>query len=211
MVDWQRDSVYAEYCQGDDKVKGQLAMRRVAPRRGPATLDAARHSETDTQVDNEQIVEGRSVRKAMLTNLWLTALTKLRPTYTRYPEGKPSWLPACLRDQGRSVAEYLAVLPTRDARVIASARSGKLCVLDLQLDQRVDGVSGCLHSCMHCGEAQRDTMEGCVHRTLHCSAVQSSVDQFRSQDFGLKLNWDAPMGSDLVYSILSPDWEADKT
>jgi hypothetical protein len=46
---------------------------------------------------------------------------------------------------------------------------------------------------------------------LYCSAVQSSVDEFRSQDFGLKLNWEAPMGSDLVYSILSPEWNADKT
>jgi hypothetical protein len=25
---------------------------------------------------------------------------------------------------------------------------------------------------------------------LYCSAVQSSVDEFRSQDFGLKLNWE---------------------
>jgi hypothetical protein len=64
---------------------------------------------------------------------------------------------------------------------------------------------------MHCGEAQGDTMEACVHRMLYCSAVQSSVDEFRSQDFGLKLNWEAPMGSDLVYSILSPEWNADKT
>jgi hypothetical protein len=93
--------------------------------------------------------------------------------------------------------------------VIASARSGKLCVLDLRLDQKIDGASGCLHSCMHCGEAQGDTMEACVHRMLYCSAVQSSVDEFRSQDFGLKLNWEAPMGSDLVYSILSPEWNAD--
>jgi hypothetical protein len=44
---------------------------------------------------------------------------------------------------------------------------------------------------------------------LYCSTVQSS-GQFRSQDFGLKLNWEAPMGSDLVYSILSPEWNADK-
>jgi hypothetical protein len=58
-----------------------------------------------------------------------------------------------------------------------------------------------VHSCMHCGEAQGDTMEACVHRMLYCSAVQSSVDEFRSQDFGLKLNWEAPMGSDLVYSV----------
>jgi hypothetical protein len=38
-----------------------------------------------------------------------------------------------------------------------------------------------LHSCMHCGEAQGDTMEACVHRMLYCSAVQSSVDEFRSR------------------------------
>jgi hypothetical protein len=81
-------------------------------------------------------------------------------------------------------------------------------VLDLRLDQKIDGASGAC-SCMHCGEAQGDTMEACVHRML--SAVQSSVDEFRSQDFGLKLNWEAPMGSDLVYSILSPEWNADKT
>jgi hypothetical protein len=54
-----------------------------------------------------------------------------------------------------------------------------------------------------------DTMEACVHRMLYCSAVQSSVDEFRSQDFGL-LNWEAPMGSDFVfYSV--PEWNADKT
>jgi hypothetical protein len=29
---------------------------------------------------------------------------------------------------------------------------------------------------------------------LYCSAVQSSVDEFRSQDFGLKLNWGSTHG-----------------
>jgi hypothetical protein len=57
------------------------------------------------------------VREAVLTNLWLTALNQLQPTYVR--KAKPSWLPDCLLDQGRNVAEYLAVLPSRDARVIA--------------------------------------------------------------------------------------------
>jgi hypothetical protein len=61
---------------------------------------------------------------------------------------------------------------------------------------------------MHCGEAQGDGSLRAPHAVL---LVQSSVDEFRSQDFGLKLNWEAPMGSDLVYSILSPEWNADKT
>jgi hypothetical protein len=51
-----------------------------------------------------------------LTNLWLTALNQLQPTYVRCPEGKPSWLPDCLLDQGRNVAEYLAVSITGRTR-----------------------------------------------------------------------------------------------
>jgi hypothetical protein len=64
---------------------------------------------------------------------------------------------------------------------------------------------------MHCGEAQGDTMEACVHRMLYCSAVQSSVDEFRSQDFGPKAELGSTHGIGLVYSILSPEWNADKT
>jgi hypothetical protein len=99
------------------------------------------------------------VREAVLTNLWLTALNQLQPTYVRCPEGKPSWLPDCLLDQGRNVAEYLAVLPSRDARVIASAESSVCWIYGWT---RRLTVPGCLHSCMHCGEAQGDTMEACV-------------------------------------------------
>jgi hypothetical protein len=47
--------------------------------------------------------------------------------------------------------------------------------------------------------------------TACCTARLYNLVWFRSQDFGLKLNWEAPMGSDLVYSILSPEWNADKT
>jgi hypothetical protein len=49
-----------EYCQGDCTGKGQPALRRVAPRRSPASLDAVRSQpEVDTQDDDddEQKVE----------------------------------------------------------------------------------------------------------------------------------------------------------
>jgi hypothetical protein len=77
-------------------------------------------------------------------------------------------------------------------------------VLDLRLDQKIDGASGCLHSCMHCGEA-RDTMEACApHALLRYNLVWTS---FAS---GLWPKAEpAPIG--LVYSILSPEWNADKT
>jgi hypothetical protein len=84
------------------QAKGQPALRRVAPRRSPASLDAVRSQpEVDTQDDDddEQKVEGGSVREAVLTNLWLTALNQ-QPTYVRCPEGKPSWLPDCLIKAG---------------------------------------------------------------------------------------------------------------
>jgi hypothetical protein len=53
------------------------------------------------------------------------------------------------------------------------------------------------------GEAQGDTMEACVHRMLYCSAVQSSVDEFRSQDFGLKAELGSTYGIGLgvFYSV----------
>jgi hypothetical protein len=44
-------------------------------------------------------------------------------------------------------------------------------------------------------------MEACVHRMLYCSAVQSSVDEFRSQDFGLKAELGSTHGIGR-YSIL---------
>jgi hypothetical protein len=40
-------------------------------------------------------------------------------------------------------------------------------VLDLRLDQKIDGASGCLHSRMH-GEAQGDTMK------LACTACRTA-------------------------------------
>jgi hypothetical protein len=75
------------------QAKGQPALRRVAPRRSPASLDAVRSQpEVDTQDDDDDAEGGGgSVREAVLTNLWLTALNQLQPTYVRCPEGKLSF------------------------------------------------------------------------------------------------------------------------
>jgi hypothetical protein len=64
------------------------------------------------------------VREAVLTNLWLTALNQLQPIR---PCRKASRAGSqTLLDQGRNVAEYLAVLPSR-THVIASARVDSVC------------------------------------------------------------------------------------
>jgi hypothetical protein len=49
---------------------------------------------------------------------------------------------------------------TRDAGVL----SGKLCVLDLRLDQKIDGAND-THACI-AARLRGDTMEACVHRML---------------------------------------------
>jgi hypothetical protein len=122
-------------------------LRRVAPRRSPA-LDAVRSQpEVDTQDDDDdEKVEGG--REAVLTNLWLTALNQLQPTYVRCPEGKPSWLPDCLLDQGRNVAEYLAGLPSRDARVIASASGKPVCWIYGWTRRLTVPAGACTHACI---------------------------------------------------------------
>jgi hypothetical protein len=84
--------------------------------------------------------------------------------------------------------------------VIASARV-ESSVCWIYMDQKIDGASGCLHSCMHCGEAQGDTMEACVHRMLYCSAVQSSVDEFRLRTLQAELG--STYGSDLCILSVS--------
>jgi hypothetical protein len=138
----------------------------------------------------------RSVR-AVLTNLWLTGAESA----AAHTSGvrKASQLAPRLLDQGRNVAEYLAVLPSRDARVIAELLGVESSCAG-RLDQKVPAGA-----CLHAG-AQGD-MEACVHRML-CSAVQSSVDEFRS---GL---WPAELGApmDRTWCILSgSEWNADKT
>jgi hypothetical protein len=64
------------------------------------------------------------VREAVLTNLWLTALNQLQPVRCpRQAELAPQT--ACLIKAGTLLNIWL--LPSRDARVIASARVEALC------------------------------------------------------------------------------------
>jgi hypothetical protein len=72
------------------QAKGQPALRRVAPRRSPASLDAVRSQpEVDTQDDDddEQKVEGGSVREAVLmAHCAESAAAHIRPVSGRQAE-----------------------------------------------------------------------------------------------------------------------------
>jgi hypothetical protein len=63
--------------------------------------------------------------------------------------------------------------------------------MDLQSDQKMGSISAHMHSCMHCGRAQSDTMVAAVHRMLQCAAMASNVAQFKDKDFGQSMDWDA--------------------
>jgi hypothetical protein len=55
---------------------------------------------------------GGSVREAVLINLWAHCAESAAATYVRCPEGKPSFSQTLL-DQGRTLLNILAVLPSR--------------------------------------------------------------------------------------------------
>lgn len=186
----------------------QPPMRRVAARRSSAPLVASvGQAEVDTHPGEQEgrQVEGGSVRTAVLNNLWLAALTRMQSTYALCPEGRPGWLPKCLLVQGRRPAEYLSLLPSSVARVITSARSGKLCAMDLASEQKVGFSSDHMRSCMHCGCAQGHSMEAAVHRMLQCASVLPNVARFKALDFGHAIDWDASPDAVLL-SVLSPEW-----
>jgi hypothetical protein len=64
-------------------------------------------------------------------------------------------------------------------------------VLDLQLDQKIDGASGCLHSCMHA--ARLRVIPWKLACTACCTArLYNLVWTSFAPDFGLKLNWETP-------------------
>jgi hypothetical protein len=75
------------------------------------------------------------------------------------------------------VAEYLAVLPSRDARVIASALEVETLCAGFTAGQKIGSASGCLLSHMQLRLELGDTMEACVHFLLP-QLAQSSVDGF---------------------------------
>jgi hypothetical protein len=85
------------------------------------------------------------VREAVLTNR-LTALNQLQPIRPVWKASRAGSQTACLIKAGTCCVYFIT-----DARVIASARSGKLCVLDLRLDQKIGASGACTHACMRRG------------------------------------------------------------
>jgi hypothetical protein len=110
------------------------------------------------------------VRTAVLDNLWLADLTQMQATYAQ----------SLRADQGGfKVSADSGPMPRiPGAAPIAHGSCNYECkewlsAMDLQSDQKMGSISD-MHSCMHCGRAQSDTMVAAVHRMLQC-AMASNV------------------------------------
>jgi hypothetical protein len=115
---------------------------RVAPRRSPTSLDAVRSQpEVDTRMMTMTSRRWRVGQcEAVLTNLWLTALNQLQPTSGVQASRAAGSQTACLIKAGTLLNIWLYFIRTHAwLRVL----EWKLCVLDLRLDQKIDGASGC--------------------------------------------------------------------
>jgi hypothetical protein len=87
-------ALFAEKCNAQRSRHASKSMCIAPPKR--EVLLTGICMLCDTQADDEQKVEGGSVREAVLTNLLLTALNQLRPTYVRCPGRQAQLLPDCL-------------------------------------------------------------------------------------------------------------------
>jgi hypothetical protein len=88
-------------------------------------------------------VAGSSVRTAVLDNLWLISRRCRQPTRNAL---RTRVVSKCLLIQGRCPAEYLALLPSHGS-CNYECRSGKLCAMDLQSDQKMGSISAHIRAC----------------------------------------------------------------
>jgi hypothetical protein len=170
----------------------------MAARRTPASLVAvASQPEMDTQVGDMEARGRSSVRTAVLDNLWLADLTQMQATYAQCPEADQGGF-QCSADSGRCPASIAHGSCNYECKEWQALRDG------FAIGSENGSISAHMHSCMHCGRAQSDTMVAAVHRMLQCAAMASNVAQFKDKDFGQSMDWDASPDA-LVLSILSPE------
>jgi hypothetical protein len=87
------------------------------------------------------------VREAVLTNLWLTALNQLQPTYVRCPEGKPSWLPDCLLIKAGTLLNILYLITGRTRLRVLGVESS-VCWIYGWTRRLTVPAGACTHACI---------------------------------------------------------------
>jgi hypothetical protein len=186
----------------------QNPTRRVSTRSARAEVDSG------LQHDSEEVDlrESRS-RKVLLDNLWLWSKRSLASKYESMASSRPAWYYGCVSAQARGASQYLRVLTSKRARIIMSARSGRLVNLQARLKSTTWGAVDPVGSeCIGCQELLGDLKQATSHCMVDCPAVWPRLDEFFSTveglfDLGGSFSdyLQTLSGDDLIVAILSPN------
>lgn len=116
--------------------EAQQAARRVS-QRSQAKLNVVMQPAVNEGEEPES--SDAAARNQLLNNIWLWQLRRGQAKYQDNPRVACPWLYTCLQGQSRSLAEYLSSLPSLKARLVMSARSGKLFALKDRMLQQTFG------------------------------------------------------------------------
>ena len=185
----------------------QNLTRRVSTRSARAEVDGG------LQHDSEEVnSEEPPSRKVLLDNLWLWSKRSLATKYEKMASCKPAWYYGCVSAQARGVSQYVRVLPSRRARIIMSARSGRLVHLQARLSTTGGEVDPIGSGCISCQELLGDLKQATSHCMVDCPAVWPRLDEFFSTVHGLfdlggsfSDYLQTLSGADLIGAILSPN------
>jgi hypothetical protein len=189
----------------------QQAARRIS-QRSQAQLNLAMQPAVN---DGEEIESSdTAARKQLLNNLWLWQLRRGQAKYQANSGVACPWLYACLQGQSRSLAEYLSSLPSLKARLVMSARSGKLFALKDRMLQQTFGFVPPPQHCQYCDEHLVTPSAACVHCAVDCPGLWPELDRFfetvrnlGSTGINLADRLESVLGVDLLTLILTVDKE----
>jgi exonuclease III len=186
----------------------QNLTRRVSTRSARAVVDGG------LQHDSEEVNSEESPsRKVLLDNLWLWSKRSLATKYESMAACMPAWYYGCVSAQARGASQYLRTLSSKRARVIMSARSGRLVYLQARLKSTTWGMVDPVGSdCTSCQELLGDLKQATSHCMVDCPAVWPRLDVFFSTvqglfDLGGSFSdyLQTLSGVDLIMAILSPN------
>ena len=189
----------------------QSPVRRVSTRSNVPVIAVGDEVEAALGSNGES-----ATRKIVLDNIWLWNLGCLKDKYTRIADTEPAWYYDCVASQKRCMAQYLRSLPSLKARLIVSARSGRLGHLHARLNASTEGEVGLADNvCISCQESLGNSKQATSHCMVDCPAVWPKLDKLFSVVNGLHDRGgqfddllQSLSGEDLIKAILAPSSDA---
>ena len=119
----------------------------------------------------EEEVHLDASRRNIANNVWAADMTHTNAElYVGQEDTRAPWYMDCVERLGNSRAQYLDVLPCRDARIVMAARSGRLCALEEPWENKKRGDMRVWTQCPRCNAALGGSVDACLHRVLFCPA-----------------------------------------